>query len=186
MLTYPNPILKKKSVKVEKVTSELQGLADDMLETMYSSNGVGLAAPQIGKNIRMIVVDTQAKDEDGKLNSEEMTELENQVSYPLVLINPEIVKREGTIKWEEGCLSVPGYTEEVTRSKTIEVKYLDKAGSEQSLYVDGLLSVCIQHEIDHLDGKLFIEKLSSLRMNRIKAKIKKYGYPVLENQENEV
>lgn len=176
VLTWPNPILKKKSAPVESVTAELQKFAQDMLETMYDSSGVGLAAPQVGKNSRLIVIDTRPMDDRGKILEEEMTDLERSVSYPLVMFNPKIVSKVGTIEFEEGCLSVPGFTEFVKRAGTVEVEFLDKTGATVRLKADGLLGVCIQHEIDHLDGQLFIDRLSTIKSDMIKSKIRKHGY----------
>ncbi len=176
VLTWPNPILKKKSSAVEGVTVELNKFAEDMLETMYDSSGVGLAAPQVGKNIRLIVIDTRPLDERGKVNESEMTELERAVDYPLVMFNPQIVSKVGSIEFEEGCLSVPGFTEYVKRAGTVEVEFLDKHGKRAHLKADGLLGVCVQHEIDHLDGQLFIDRLSTIKSEMIKSKIRKHGY----------
>lgn len=176
IITYPNPILKKMSTKLDEVTGEIATLGQDMLETMYDAPGVGLAAPQIGKNIRMLVVDTRSKDEQGNFTTEDMTELEQEIPFPLILINPVITKKEGKIKWEEGCLSVPGYTEQVERFAYVEVEALNEKGEQIFIKADSLTGVCIQHEIDHLDGKIFIERLSMVRRNRITKQIKKYGY----------
>lgn len=177
IITYPNPILKKMSTDIEQVNDEIATLAKDMLETMYDAPGVGLAAPQIGKNIRMIVIDTRHKDENGEFVEEDLTDLEKDIPFPLILINPVVTKKEGKIKWEEGCLSVPGYTEQVERAAYVEVEALNEKGEKLFLKADSLTGVCIQHEIDHLDGKVFIERLSMVRRNRITSKIKKYGYP---------
>lgn len=180
IITYPNPILKKMSTDVEEVNSEIETLAKDMLETMYDAPGVGLAAPQVGKNIRMVVIDTRYKDENGEFSQEDLTELEQAITFPLILINPVITKKEGKIKWEEGCLSVPGYTEQVERAEYVEIEYQNEKGEKLTLAADSLTGVCIQHEIDHLDGKVFIERLSNIRRNRIQNKIKKYGYSTAE------
>ena len=180
IITYPNPILKKMSSKIETVDSEIAQLGADMLETMYDAPGVGLAAPQIGKNIRMIVIDTRSKDEKGEFTTEDMSELEQEISFPLILVNPVITKKEGKIKWEEGCLSVPGYTEQVERFAYVEVTAQNEKGETIELKADSLTGVCIQHEIDHLDGKVFIERLSMVRRNRITKQIKKYGYSQAE------
>ncbi len=186
VLTYPNPILKRKSVKIEQVTPAIVKLAKDMLETMYEAPGVGLAAPQVGELVRMIVIDTRPTDDDGKPITEGMTELEQKVSYPLILINPEVTKKEGKIKWEEGCLSVPGYVDGVERAKLIECRAWNEKGEEVVIKTDGLLAVCIQHEIDHLDGKLFIERLSTIKTAMIKNKIKKHGYPDKKDKNEDV
>lgn len=185
VITYPNPILKKMSTDVKNINDEIQNLANDMLETMYAAPGVGLAAPQIGKNIRMVVIDTRSKTDEGLFTLEDMTDLEKEISFPLVLINPVITKKEGKIKWEEGCLSVPGYTETVERFAYVEVKALNEKAEEIYLKADSLTGVCIQHEIDHLDGKVFIERLSTVRRSRLTNKIKKYGYPSPDQQDLE-
>ncbi len=176
VLKYPHPVLKQVAKKIDSINQELRVLSENMLETMYKAPGVGLAAPQVGHSIRMVVIDTRPKDEDGNFTNEDMTELEQAVSYPLVLVNPIILKKEGIIKWEEGCLSVPGYVEEVERAAYVEVKYSDIDGREVIMKADALLAVCVQHEIDHLDGKVFIERLSQLKFDRIRKLIKKNGY----------
>lgn len=176
ILTFPNPKLRELSKPVKEVTAELVQYSKDMLETMYDSRGVGLAAPQVGRLERMIVIDTRPHDDDGKPTEEGMTELEKTVQYPIVLINPEIKVKKGKTVYGEGCLSVPGYVENVERAEYVEAEYLDTNGQKQTIKTDGLLAICIQHEIDHLDGKLFIDRLSFLKSNRIKDRIKKFGY----------
>lgn len=176
ILRYPDARLKRKSVAVESVTPEMQKLAEDMLETMYEAPGVGLAAPQVGELIRMLVIDTRPTDEDGNVLLEKMTELERQVKFPIVIFNPEIFIKDGTTSYEEGCLSVPGFTEEVKRAKYIEARGLDINGNPFEIKTDGLLAICLQHEMDHLEGKLFIDRISFVKSERIKAKIKKHGY----------
>jgi len=176
VLTFPDPILRKRAQKVTEVTAKLRRLAENMLETMYASRGIGLAAPQVGESIRLLVLDTRPKDENGQVILEEMTELERAIVQPLVIFNPQIIKSEGKTSFEEGCLSVPTYFETVTRSLLVEAKALNIEGKEIHLVTDGLLAVCLQHEIDHLDGKLFIDRLSLVKSNRIKSKIKKFGY----------
>lgn len=181
ILTFPNPILREVAKPVEKFTSELQTLAEDMLETMYDAKGIGLAAPQIGELIRMLVIDTRAKDEKGRrYHYDEMTELEKKIEQPLVLINPVIIKGEGKTTFDEGCLSVPTYFETVERFNYIEVKAFNVKGEEFILKTDGLLAICIQHEIDHLEGTLFIDHLSFVKSNKIRNQIKKHGYPAPE------
>lgn len=189
ILTFPNPKLREVSKPVKEVTEELVQYSKDMLETMYDSRGVGLAAPQVGRLDRMIVIDTRPHDDDGKPTEEGMTDLEKTVEYPLVLINPEIKVRKGKTVYGEGCLSVPGYVENVERAEYVEAEYLNTKGEKITIKTDGLLAICIQHEIDHLDGKLFIDRLSFLKSNRIKDRIKKYGYEKdtedsSENQKN--
>jgi peptide deformylase len=147
-----------------------------MLETMYSFKGIGLAAAQVNRQVRLLVTDTRPR-ENGRYKPEEMTELENAVQHPLVLFNPEIIKKQGKTTYDEGCLSVPTYYETVERFEYVEVKALDIEGREILIKTDGLLAICIQHEIDHLDGKLFIDRLSPIKSARLKSKIKKFGYP---------
>ncbi len=181
ILTYPNPLLREVSEPVKKFTPDLKKLADDMLETMYDSNGIGLAAPQVGQLIRMLVVDTRSKNEkSGRFDDMDLSELEKKITQPLILINPEIVKGEGKTTFDEGCLSVPSFFETVERFEKIEVKAFDVTGKEFRLHVDGLLAICIQHEMDHLEGTLFIDHISFTKSNRIKNQIKKSGYPTKE------
>lgn len=176
ILTFPNPKLRELSKPIKTVTDELVLFSQNMIETMYEAKGVGLAAPQVGRLERMIVIDTRPHDDEGKPTEEGMTELEKAVQYPLVLINPEIKVRKGKTVYGEGCLSVPGYVENVERAEYVEAEYLNVKGEKITIKTDGLLAICIQHEIDHLDGKLFIDRLSFLKSNRIKDRIKKYGY----------
>ena len=176
ILKFPDPRLRKKGVEVKEVTPELQQLAKDMLETMYDSRGIGLAAAQVNVQVRLIVLDTRPK-ENGRYKPEEMTELEKAIPQPLVLFNPTVTKKVGKTTYEEGCLSVPTYFETVERADVITVEALDINGKKISFEADGLLAICIQHEIDHLDGKLFIDRLSPIKSIRIKSKIKKFGYP---------
>lgn len=156
ILTFPDPRLRKQAVPVSEVDRKLRKLADDMFETMYEAPGIGLAAVQIGEPLRLVVID--------------LSEEKNQ---PLCLINPTIVRREGEMEWEEGCLSVPGIFDQVKRASKIEVEALDLDGKRFRLEADGLLAVCIQHELDHLEGKLFIDYLSSLKRERIRKKLLK-------------
>ena len=175
--TFPEPILSQNAKPVAGVTTELIQLAHDMLETMYAAPGIGLAAPQVGQSLQLIVLDIRTRDDDGNLDETEMTEAEKKTKFPLIMFNPKILSSKGNTTFEEGCLSVPGYVEEVRRAQFVDVKYLDEAGKEQKLSADGLLAICIQHEIDHLEGTLFIDRLSSVKRNLIKSKIKKNGYP---------
>jgi peptide deformylase len=176
ILKFPDPRLRKKGQPVKKITPELKTLAQDMLETMYSFRGIGLAAAQVDKQVRLIVLDTRPR-EDGRYKIEDQTELERAVPQPLAIFNPQIVKKEGKTTYDEGCLSVPTYFETVERANVIEVKGLDPDGKLLHFTTDGLLAICIQHEIDHLDGKLFIDRLSPIKSMRLKNKIKKFGYP---------
>jgi len=184
VLKFPDPRLRKKSVPVEQVTGEHRQFIDNMLETMYGFKGIGLAAPQVGRLERIVVIDTRPR-EEARYEEIEFTDLEKKVPQPLVLINPEIKQKDGKVTYDEGCLSVPTYYETVERAKHIVLTYLDKEGKKIELEVDGLLSICVQHEIDHLDGKLFIDRLSPVKSNRIRSKIKKFGYPDPDEDEDE-
>lgn len=186
ILTFPDPKLREVSKPVEKFGPEIKKLSEDMIETMYDANGIGLAAPQVGELVRMVVIDTRPKDEKGRrYKYEEMTELEAAVKQPLILINPEIVKGEGKTTFDEGCLSIPGYYETVQRYNYIEMKAFDLNGKEFIVKTDGLLAICMQHELDHLEGTLFVDHLSFIKGNKIKNQIKKFGYPVKEEKEKE-
>ena len=156
ILEYPDPRLRIKADPVLAVTDEIRQLAADMLETMYAAPGVGLAATQVDRHIRLVVTD--------------VSETRDQ---PWVLINPEILSREGQETSDEGCLSVPGVTEGVERAARVRVRALDVNGKSREFDADGLLGVCVQHEIDHLDGKLFVDYLSELKRQRLKKKATK-------------
>ena len=159
ILTEPNEILRKKSLLVDQVDGDIQKLMDDMLETMYFAPGIGLAAIQVGVPKRVIVLDIARKDEP---------------KNPLYFINPEIItKSKDSLAYEEGCLSVPGQFAEITRSSNCYIKYLDYYGQPQELKTEGLLATCIQHEIDHLEGILFIDYLSKLKKTMIVKKLSK-------------
>ncbi len=180
ILKFPDPRLRRKCLSVEKVTPELQQFAQDMLETMYSFRGIGLAAAQVNRLVRLLVVDTRSKDpESDRYRLDDMTDLERAIEQPLILFNPVIVKKEGKTTFDEGCLSVPSYYETVERFNWIQVEALNLQGERIQFETDGLLAICIQHEIDHLDGKLFIDRLSPIKSARIKSKIRKHGYPDL-------
>ncbi len=159
IVVEPDPILRRKSETLEKVDDELRGLMDDMLETMYSAPGIGLAAVQVGVLKRAIVIDV-SKDKEKK--------------KPFFLINPEIIsKSKNTSTHEEGCLSLPGYFAEIERPAECQVKYIDYYGKKKEIKATGLLSTCIQHEIDHLNGVLFIDYLSKLKRDMIVKKLVK-------------
>lgn len=159
ILTEPNEILRKKSLLVDQVDGDIQKLMDDMLETMYLAPGIGLAAIQVGVPKRVIVLDIARKDEP---------------KNPMYFINPEIItKSKDSLAYEEGCLSVPGQFAEITRSSNCYIKYLDYYGQPQELKAEGLLATCIQHEIDHLEGILFIDYLSKLKKTMIVKKLSK-------------
>ena len=156
----PDPILRDKSEIIEKVDDELRTLLDDMLETMYAAPGIGLAAVQIGILKRLIVIDI-SKDKEKK--------------NPLFLINPKIISRsKKTSVYEEGCLSLPGYFAEIERPAECRIKFVDYNGKEKELSADGLLATCIQHEVDHLNGVLFIDYLSKLKKDMIVKKLIKH------------
>lgn len=155
----PDPVLKKRATEVDAVDDDIRVLMDDMLETMYHANGIGLAAPQVAILKRVIVVDVAREGED---------------AAPLHLANPEVIwASEELNTYDEGCLSLPQHYAEVTRPKEVKVKYLDRDGVEQVIEADGLLATCIQHEIDHLNGTLFVDHLSSLKRNMIISKLRK-------------
>lgn len=159
ILTVPNPLLKEVSKPVDKVTDEIRTLMDDMLETMYDAPGIGLAAIQIGEPVRVIVMDLADKEEEPK---------------PQYFVNPEILEKvEATVPYDEGCLSVPEIYETIDRPERVQIKYLNYNGEEVIEWAEGLYAVCIQHEMDHLEGKLFIDYLSRLKRTRAVDKVKK-------------
>ena len=180
--TFPDPVLAQKALPVERVEGRHRKLAEDMLETMYHAPGIGLAANQVGVLERIIVVDTdyESLDQEDLAPGEpppKGAELVNG-SYlsgknPMVMINPELVDREGHFEMKEACLSVPDYSSEVKRAAKIRVRYLDLDGQARELAAEGLLSVCIQHEMDHLEGTLFIDRLSPLKKEFAKKKLLK-------------
>lgn len=152
VLQFPDPRLREKSKSIAEITDEIRELAADMLEVMYDEPGIGLAAPQVGECIRLIVVDTEWTEEGTERN-------------PQVLVNPEIVARDGKITWTEGCLSVPDFEADVERSERVTLRAVDLDGEEIVREAEGLTAVCYQHEIDHLDGILFIDHISRLKRN---------------------
>lgn len=157
ILHFPDPRLRTKAAPVEKVDDEIRTLISNMLETMYSAPGIGLAATQVDVHKRVIVID-----------------ISEEKNSPLFLINPEIISRSGEERMEEGCLSVPGVYEEVIRSNSIRVRSLNQQGEPFEIEADELLAVCIQHEMDHLEGKLFVDYLSDLKRQRIRKKMEKF------------
>jgi len=157
ILEYPDPRLRTKAAPVERVDAQLGQVIDDMFETMYAAPGIGLAATQVDFHRRLVVMDVS-----------------EDKSKPLVLINPEIIERSGALEIEEGCLSVPGiFDTPTTRAERIRVRALGRDGKPFELEASGLLAICIQHELDHLDGKLFVDYLSELKRNRIRRKLEK-------------
>lgn len=185
VLKYPDPRLRKKGLSVKAVTPEMRELAKNMLETMVAENGIGLAAPQVGESVRLLVIDTRPTDDDGNVTTEGLTELEKQVQQPIVIFNPEIKVAKDKTTYEEGCLSVPGFFETVDRAQYVEVEGLDIDGKPFTIKTDGLLAICLQHEMDHLEGKLFIDRLSFVKSNKIKNRIQKHGYPSAEEAAEE-
>lgn len=172
ILTYPDPVLTAVAKPVTEFGEPLKKLVKDMLSTMYHAPGIGLAAPQIGHSLRLFVIDVNY-DKETITNSEGRAVTRFIDTEPMVFVNPVISGTSGTTTYEEGCLSVPGVYEEVKRFKTVNVKYQDLDGNEHSLDADELLSICIQHENDHLDGIVFIERLSNLKKNFYKKKMVK-------------
>ncbi|MEJ5228005.1 peptide deformylase [Thermodesulfovibrio sp.] len=152
---YPDEILKKKAEKIETLDGNLQKLIDDMIETMYKANGIGLAAPQIGISKRLIIVDTSPRQENQGL---------------IVLINPEIIQSEGEILSEEGCLSLPGFLTRLKRKERVLVRGTDRKGKEIEIEAEGLLARALQHEIDHLEGTLLIDRISPLKRELFRRK----------------
>jgi peptide deformylase len=159
ILIWPDPRLREKASDVKAVDAGVRKLVDDMFETMYAANGVGLAAPQVGVLHRVIVIDTSPRQEKAK---------------PVALINPVIVKLEGEVVYSEGCLSIPGESEEVDRAEKAWVQALDREGQPLTIEAaDGLLAIALQHEIDHLDGTLFVDHISALKRELIKRRMKR-------------
>ncbi len=160
ILIYPSPVIRKKSLKVTSINGELQRLIDDMMETMYAAPGVGLAAPQVGALRQVIVVDPHD---------------ERKLTKPMALINPELVAADGHIVEEEGCLCIPDLREGVPRFKRVVVKAYDRNEQEVILEASDLLARILQHEIDHLNGVLFIDRLSPAKRQLVKRRLKKAG-----------
>ena len=156
ILHFPDERLRRAAKPVTEVDDDVRQLVDDMFETMYDAPGVGLAAPQVDVCKRVIVIDV-SEDKSG----------------PLALINPSITGKEGVEEMEEGCLSVPGIYENVERAAAVQVNFLDRDGKAREIRADGLLAVCLQHEIDHLDGKLFVDYLTEIKRQRIRKKMEK-------------
>ncbi len=170
--TYPDPVLTKVALPVTEFNSELEKLCIDMLFTMYHAPGIGLAAPQVGKSIRLFVLDVKYK-RDVIENDDGSEDYKLSGFQPMIFINPVIKEKIGETTYEEGCLSVPGVYEEVKRYEKIVIDYQTISGEKKSLEADGLLAICLQHENDHLDGIVFIEKLSPFKKNFFKKKLTK-------------
>ena len=156
ILEFPDPRLRTQAQPVEAIDDALRALVDDMFETMYEAPGIGLAATQVDVHRRLLVADVSG-----------------DRSAPYALINPVILEKDGVTVTEEGCLSVPGYYDEVERANHIRVRYVDRDGTELEMEAEGLLAVCIQHEIDHLDGRLFVDYLSEAKRQRIRKRLDK-------------
>ena len=156
ILEFPDPRLRKKATPVEAVDDELRTLIDDMFETMYDAPGIGLAATQVDVHRRLLIADVSSDQ-----------------SEPHALINPKILEKDGVIVTDEGCLSVPGFYEAVERAEHIRVAFVNREGEEVEMESEGMLAVCIQHEIDHLDGKLFVDYLSEAKRQRIRKRLER-------------
>ena len=158
ILIFPDPRLRKIAEKITKFDKSLQNLADDMLLTMYDANGIGLAATQVNRHVRLVVMDISDNRDD-----------------PRIFVNPSyrVLKDHNLFEFEEGCLSIPGFNETIARPDRIELIWQDISGKEHSDSPEGLLTVCIQHEIDHLDGKLMVDYISALKRNRVRSKLLK-------------
>jgi peptide deformylase len=156
ILQYPDPRLTLPAQRVEKIDASIRKLVDDMAETMYAAPGVGLAATQVDRHLQVVIIDV----------SDDRSDLR-------VFINPEVTRREGVATNQEGCLSVPGIYDNVERAESVTVTALDRNGSRFTLNASGLLATCIQHEMDHIEGRIFVELLSDLKQNRIRTKLKK-------------
>lgn len=161
VVVFPDERLRQSCTDVTEFDDKLKKLVDDMFETMYDDDGIGLAAPQVGVNKRLVVMDVLFNEDTGE-------------SQKLVLINPVIIEKSGQVPSTEGCLSVPEYRAEITRYEKVTVEALDVNGQKQIYHADGLLAICMQHELDHLDGKLFIDYLSRLKRERLLTKYRKY------------
>jgi peptide deformylase len=160
VLKFPDKRLRRISRRIETIDDSIRELAQDMCEVMYDEPGIGLAAPQVGEDVRLVVVDTEWTAEDAERN-------------PLILVNPELSEHEGRVSWTEGCLSVPDFEAEVERAERVLLRAQDLDGKEVEIAAEGLQAVCFQHEIDHLDGVLFIDHISRLKRSRYVAKRKK-------------
>lgn len=166
---YPHPVLKKKSERVEKIDDELRKFLDDMLDTMYASEGVGLAAPQVGVLKRIVVIDIEQEEKGQRGN-------------PLFLINPDIIwNSEDKVVCEEGCLSIPEQRAEVERFESLRIRYTDYNGKDQELLAEDFFAIAVQHELDHLDGILYIDRISRLKRNMLIKKLEKMRKEKLDN-----
>lgn len=163
IIKYPDPFLKTHAARVESVDDSVRKLIDDMIETMYYARGIGLASVQVGDTRRVVVLDVPDEDEKERAKGRNL----------MALVNPEIVSAEGETFYEEGCLSVPGVTADVERAARVKVKALDRDGKPFEIEAEGLLAIALQHELDHLNGVLFIDRLSRLKRELVKRRYKK-------------
>jgi peptide deformylase len=163
VIKYPDPFLKTKAARVESVDSSVRKLIDDMVETMYYAKGIGLASVQVGDPRQVVVLDVPDEDDRDRVKGKNL----------MALVNPEIVSSEGETFYEEGCLSVPGVTADVERAAKVKVRALDRDGKPFELEAEGLLAIALQHELDHLNGILFIDRLSRLKRELVKRKYRK-------------
>ncbi len=180
ILKYPHPFLTTVATPVEEVEEEITTLIDDMVETMYANRGIGLAAVQVGVDKRVIILDIPDISEDEQSDGDDEEELETELPTERVqgknlvaFVNPVLSATEGKTSFDEGCLSVPGVTAEVQRFERVHLSALDRVGNRVELDADGLFAIALQHEIDHLDGVLFIDRLSRLKREFLKRKLKK-------------
>ena len=163
IVTYPSEVLATPAAPVTEIGEDIRDLFDRMIDTMYEENGIGVAAPQVGHGIRAIVIDA---------------DMENRGSRILKLVNPRFSAMEGDIIWAEGCLSIPGLVLDIKRKERVQVDALDEHGNEVSIEGEGLLAVAFQHELDHLDGTVILDRVSRLKRDFYRRKIAKHGYPV--------
>ena len=173
IVVYPDKRLKLISKEIDFFDGDLHDLLDDMYETMRAKNGVGLAAIQVGVDQRVLIINVPLEDKDGESYRDEHSKNDQPKENTLEMINPVIVEREGSEKFQEGCLSIPGVYEDVERAKYVKVEYFDRNGEKQAIEDDGFLAVAMQHEIDHLDGKVFIEKLSYIKRKKFEKEWKR-------------
>ncbi|MBW7910057.1 MAG: peptide deformylase [Alphaproteobacteria bacterium] len=172
----PHPVLKKPAEPVAAVTDDIRALIKDMFETMYATRGIGLAAPQVGQSLRILVMDVEQTGDTAEGDDAEAAPAPLAPGKPIAVINPEIVWTSDELNtYEEGCLSIPGQYAEVERPEKVRVKFLDENGQAQEMEADGLLATCVQHEIDHLDGVLFVDHLSTLKRDMLLRKLKKWA-----------
>ncbi len=173
IVVYPDKRLKLISKEVKSFDGALHDLLDDMYDTMRAKNGVGLAAIQVGADTRALIINVPLEDNDGESYREEHGDNDQPKENTLEMINPVIIEKNGTEKFQEGCLSIPGVYEDVERAKHVKVEFFDRFGEKQSIENDAFLAVAIQHEMDHLDGKVFIEKLSYIKRKKFEKEWKR-------------